>query len=112
MDPSLRAAKIRILNDQLRQRRVGGEIVFVGDLALENTPELKDAILDALAAYDAFDEGDDPYQEHDFGSIEVNGEKMFWKIDYFGVDRLHLTEDATDPAKTVRLLQVMYARDY
>lgn len=32
--------------------------------------------------YDAFNEGNDPYGEHDFGSIDFEGARIFWNIDY------------------------------
>ncbi|MCH8957714.1 DUF3768 domain-containing protein, partial [candidate division KSB1 bacterium] len=34
--------------------------------------------------YDNFDDGNDPYGEHDFGVIELTGQpKIYWKIDYY-----------------------------
>ena len=42
------------------------------------------AILDAVAAFDGFDADNDPYGEGDFGALEVEGERLFFKIDYFG----------------------------
>ena len=33
--------------------------------------------------YAEFNEDNDPYGEHDFGSLKVAGEKIFWRIDYY-----------------------------
>ena len=30
-----------------------------------------------------FNEDNDPYGEHDFGSFTVSGVKVFWKMDYY-----------------------------
>ena len=35
-----------------------------------------------VSHFDAFTPDNDPYGEHDFGSIDLDGEKLFWKIDY------------------------------
>ena len=39
-------------------------------------------IIDAVNTYDSFEEGNDPYGERDFGKVEVDGEKYFFKFDY------------------------------
>jgi hypothetical protein len=52
-----------------------------GVIALGQACQLK--ILEAVAKFDAFDEGNDPYGEHDFGAIEVEGERLLWKIEYY-----------------------------
>ena len=40
--------------------------------------------LDAREArFDDFDADNDPRDEHDFGSFELEGEKLFWKIDLY-----------------------------
>jgi hypothetical protein len=31
--------------------------------------------------FNTFTEGNDPWHEHDFGSFDYKGEKIFWKID-------------------------------
>jgi hypothetical protein len=33
--------------------------------------------------YDDFCHANDPYEEHDFGSFEADGHKIFFKIDYY-----------------------------
>ncbi len=37
----------------------------------------------AVQTFDAFDAENDQHGEHDFGSIEVRGQKVFWKIDLY-----------------------------
>ena len=43
------------------------------------------AILDAVAAFDSFAADNDPYGEGDFGPLTVEGERLFFKIDDYGL---------------------------
>jgi hypothetical protein len=36
-----------------------------------------------VIAFDDFTADNDPHKEHDFGSFELDGEKLFWKIDLY-----------------------------
>lgn len=70
-----------------------------------------------MLAFDAFTEDNDPHHEHDFGSIDYEGNRIFWKIDYydhasFGTGRDMGSEDPSDAAKTLRVLTVMLAEEY
>lgn len=40
-------------------------------------------LIRAVREYTDFNEDNDPYKEHDFGSLKWEGEKIFWKIDYY-----------------------------
>lgn len=105
------APRIRELNDQLRKSLLGGRILMthgVSALSSEQTVEL----LTAVKAFDDFSEDNDPYGEHDFGSIDLHGTKYFWKIDYYDPSMTYGSEDATDPSKTVRVLTIMLAEEY
>jgi hypothetical protein len=53
-------------------------------------------------------------KEHDFGSFDCEGQRIFWKIDYydrasFGTGCDMGSDDPTDPAKTLRILTIMLA---
>ena len=65
-----------------------------------------------VMAFDDFNADNDPHGEHDFGSFELEGEKLFWKIDYFDLAAEFGSEDPTDPKKTLRVLTVMLAEEY
>lgn len=41
-----------------------------------------------------------------------NGEKIFWKIDYYAPDLVHRSEDPFDTKQTVRVLTIMLAAEY
>ena len=40
-------------------------------------------LIRAVRDYTDFSEDNDPYGEHDFGSLDWEGHKIFWKIDYY-----------------------------
>lgn len=62
--------------------------------------------------FSAFTEDNDPHGEHDFGSIELQGTRYFWKIDYYDEAMLHHSPDPADPAVTRRVLIIMRADEY
>lgn len=102
---------IRTLNDGLRKSLTGGLVVITS--AIQGLPDDKRAaVLDGVQGFDAFDEGNDPHGEHDFGSVKVWGETFFWKIDYYAPSMDAGSEDPADPKKTKRVLTIMRADEY
>jgi hypothetical protein len=102
---------IRELNDELRRSLAGGVLVMTaGVIALGQAHQLK--ILQAVAEFDSFDEDNDPYGEHDFGALEVEGERLFWKIDYFDRSLSARSPDPADASVTTRVLTIMLAEEY
>lgn len=109
--------KIAELNDAARkmQRNTGTVRIVVtpGVIALLQTDGPRvNALMSAVANFDTFTEDNDPYGEHDFGSFEFDGEKLYWKIDYYALDMKHGSEDPADIRKTVRVLTIMLASEY
>ncbi len=74
--------------------------------------EWRAAIVNGVSLFDAFTEDNDPHGEHDFGSIKVEGEKFFWKIDYFDLEMKMHSPDAAYPDVTYRVLTIMFAHEY
>jgi hypothetical protein len=104
-------SRIRDLNDQLRRSLNGGVLVMTaGVIALGAKRQM--AILSAVAAYDAFDPDNDPYGEHDFGALTVEGTRVFFKIDYLDRSLTGHSPDPADPTVTTRVLTVMLAEEY
>ena len=103
--------RIRQLNDRLRMTLTGGKIMLTnGVVAL--APETHELIIGALNRYDDFDADNDPYREHDFGMIVVNGQELLFKIDYYDLDLNYHSPDPSDPSVTTRVLTVMLADEY
>ena len=50
--------------------------------------------------------------EHDFGALEVDGERVFFKLEYYDLTRAMHSEDAADPAKTERVMTIMLSDEY
>jgi hypothetical protein len=64
----------------------------------------------AVESFSSFSEDNDPYGEHDFGSLKFEGQKIFWKIDYYDQE-LKYWCDPLDKACR-RVLTVMLAEEY
>jgi hypothetical protein len=103
--------RIRALNDALRTTLKGGKIMLTAGVSALGPPHVT-GLIDELRKYARFDEGDDPYGEHDFGAFDHEGQQFFWKIDYYDLSLSSHSEDASDPAKTVRVLTLMLAGEY
>ena len=82
MDSTTTRDRIRALNDDARRHLTDGRVYFTrGVAALPEEDQA--AILDRVCAFDQFTPDNDPYGEHDFGTFEHNGERIFWKIDLY-----------------------------
>ena len=110
-DDTARTATIRSLNDQFRKTLIGGAVVITAGIAALNEAT-RQRIFAAVQAFDAFDEANDPWHEHDFGALEVDGERVFFKVAYYDLTRAMHSEDAADPAKTERVMTIMLASEY
>ncbi len=104
--------RIAELNDICRKALgVGGR--FYQTQGICSLPdEDQSAIREKVERFDSFTEDNDPYGEHDFGAFDHNGQKVFWKIDYYAPDMMHGNENPADPSKTVRVLTLMMAEEY
>lgn len=74
--------------------------------------EAQREILAALRRYDEFDADNDPYGEHDFGRITVQGHELLFKIDYYDQSLTLHSPDPSDPAIIHRVMTVMLAEDF
>ena len=106
-----RQERIAALNDQFRQTLTGGRVLMTsGVQALGEAFTAK--ALTAMQQFAAFDARNDPYGEHDYGAFEVDGQRLFFKIDYYAPDMEHGSEDPADPSITTRVLTLMLADEY
>lgn len=69
-------------------------------------------IREKVETFDAFTEGNNPHGERDFGSFDHDGQKIFWKIDYYDQNYEYGSEDPSDTAQTRRVLTIMLAEEY
>lgn len=104
------------INDRFRKavffrpQRNGRLVLTQGVTALDD--EVLKAIALEILNQKVFDADNDPHGEHDFGSVEYAGEKVFWKIDYYSSRACEYgAENPADP-NTYRVLTVMLAEEY
>ena len=108
---SKRISRIRELNDRLRSEGRGGIIHMTNGIAALGLPTVN-AMFQAIAVFDAFTPDNDPWSEHDCAVMEVEGNRVIWKIDYYDRSRTYLSTDPSDPKVTVRVMTVMLAEEY
>jgi Protein of unknown function (DUF3768) len=102
---------IRAFNDELRQNfATGTAVMTVGVAALGAETVMR--IVKTIAVYDDFCHANDPHGEHDFGSFEADGQRIFFKIDYFDKGLTAHSPDPSDPSVTERVITIMLAEEY
>jgi hypothetical protein len=102
---------IRLLNDNFRSTLVGGRVVMTA--GVDALPiDTKARVLLAVQSFSDFTKDNDPHGEHDFGEIELGGERYFFKLDYYSPDLAAGSEDPADPNVTARVLTIMRADEY
>lgn len=110
MTETEQAQQIARLNDQHRARPGVGWVMTPGVQALGAL-----AIVQAIATvtgFSDFGEDNDPHGERDFGAFEIDGQKLFWKIDYYDRSLALASPDPANPAMTRRILTLMLADEY
>jgi hypothetical protein len=103
--------KIRELNDQLRQNFAGGAAVMTPGIAALGA-EAVARIVKTVAVFDDFCHANDPHEEHDFGAFDADGQRVFFKIDYFDESLTYHSPDPADPSVTKRVITIMLAEEY
>lgn len=106
-----RRKAIRNLNDKLRKTGLGGRIMITQGIQ-DLLPDTLAKIIPTIRQFDDFSENNDPYEEHDCAAIEVDGERIFWKIDYYDKALKGGSPDPTDPKVTERVMTIMLAEEY
>jgi hypothetical protein len=107
--PLRQSADRPAFDDAFRTSLSGGRVMVTRAVAALGA-EAQREILAALRRYDEFDADNDPYGEHDFGRITVQGHEILFN--YYDRDPALHSPDPSDPAVTHRVLTVMLAEDY
>jgi hypothetical protein len=106
-----RTQRIRELNDELRQHLLGGLAVMTPGVAALGRQAVE-RIVQTISDFDDFCNANDPHEEHDFGSFKVEGQMIFFKIDYFDKSLTHHSPDPSDSSVTERVITIMLADEY
>jgi hypothetical protein len=109
---SVPSRRIRALNDRFRKE--GGKersvVVTSGVLALGT--DFLVAALVAIRDFDGFTDDNDPWGEHDYGKVTIQGQPVFWKIDYYDLDLVGRSSNPANDGETHRVLTVMLPSEY
>ena len=105
------AERIRALNDELRTTGSGGKTYLSRGL-LEKGPDFIAKVTAAVRSFEAFSDDNDPWQEHDCATLDVDGEPVMFKIDCYDVNMEYGSPDPADPKVTRRVLTIMLAEEY
>ena len=106
-----KTARIRALNDELRQNFAGGAAVMTPGIAALGAAAVA-RIVKTVAVFDDFCHANDPHEEHDFGAFDADGQRVFLKIDYFDESLSYHSLDPADPSVTKRVITIMLAEEY
>ena len=102
--------RVALLNDAHRRQSGVGWVMTPGVQAL-GAVGLARAV-EAVRSFEVFNEDNDPYGERDFGAFEIDGQRLFWKIDYYDLSLTGASPDPADPAVTRRVLTLLLAEEY
>jgi hypothetical protein len=106
-----KTARIRALNDELRQNFAQGLAVMTPGIAALGG-EAVARIVKTIAVFDDFCHANDPHQEHDFGAFDADGHRVLFKIDYYDESLTYHSPDPADPSVTKRVITIMLAEEY
>ena len=114
-----RAARVAAQNDAFRRALapgaapcpLAGRAVLTQGIAARG-PTFAGAALLAVAADETFTTDNDPYGHRDFGAVEVEGVRVWWRIDLYDADERFGSERPEDPAATVRVLTILLPEEW
>src|SRR3981189_177678 len=100
-----KTARIRALNDELRQNFAGGVAVMTPGVAALGSAAVE-RIVKTIAVFDDFCHANDPHEEHDFGAFEADGATIYFKIEYYDQNLSMHSPDPADPNVTQRVITI------
>jgi hypothetical protein len=111
METKDKSKAIAELNDAFRRSFSGGRVMLTAGVN-ELDGKLKAKLLSRVQSFSTFNENNDPHDEHDFGSVEIEGQTYFWKIDYYNLTLDGGSEDPASATITTRVLTIMRSDEY
>ena len=115
-NPEDEAKAIARQNDLFRRSfgtdaRVPGR--FVMTQGIEALGEAVHArLIAAVRAFEAFTPDNDPHGQHDFGAVEIDGTRVWFKIDLYDPDYTYGSDAPANTARTRRVLTLLLPSEY
>ncbi len=103
--------RIRDLNDAFRRSFSGGKILITPGVQSLAT-DIASRVLQAIQNFDGFCGDNDPYGTHEFGGVEVEGQKVWFKIDAYDQNLEYGSPDPSDPSVTTRVMTILLPEEY
>lgn len=111
MTENFDAAAIAEQNDKFRQTLQGGRVLLT--TGVQAIPEeTLHKVIQAIQVFDDFTPDNDPHEEHDFGEVEVEGNRVWWKIDAYDKNLEMGSPNPADPDVTTRVMTVLLPSEY
>lgn len=89
----------------------GGQI-FVTSAVDALNEDMKFRLIQAIRNFDEFDGGNDPYHQHDFGKVELEGTAYYFKVDAYDLSLEYASDDPANELITRRVMTVLRADEY
>lgn len=105
------ASRIAALNDAFRRAGPNSDWVITRTLH-EHGPDFVASATRSVMRFEAFGPDDDPYGEHGFGALVVDGVKVWFKIDCYDQALEFGSPDPADERLTRRVMTIMLPDDY
>ena len=99
-------SNIAKLNDKFR--KTWQDVVFTPGVMTSTKHHL--GLAQAIESFSLFNEDNDPYGEHDFGSLVYEDQKVLWKIDYYDQTLSHWCDPLDSRCR--RIMTVLLAEEY
>jgi hypothetical protein len=112
MNALKKTARIRALNDAFRTEGHGTGTIVCTKGVLSNGSDFLAETMAAVRAFNDFTKDNDPYGEHDFGALTIQGQSLFFKIDYFDNSLSVHSGNPADDGCTRRVMTIMLASEY
>jgi hypothetical protein len=100
------------LNDRFRQHNLGHGQVRIAPMVEMMPIEQQKALLAMVGSFNDFNGDNDPWGEHDFGIIEFQSKRYFWKFDYYADDSYEYGAEDPSSTSTRRVLTIMHSSEY
>jgi len=104
-DRSLGKGEVAFRNDVFRRKGLG----LMLTRGIQEVKGLR-LLLEEVRWFKDFTPDNDPHGEHDFGTIDWKGQKVFWKIDYYDQKLEYWCNPLSRDCR--RVLTVMLAEEY